>query len=148
MGTIDKFERTYEFGGLVRAIEVDVSFRRETACSSEIRTVSALVDTGAELSGIKSYLAEDFGFKIVRETYINTATDSNVPARIFSGDVWLDGYVMYVPEIAEITNKDNPHDFVIGMNILRHCDFAVSNADGKTVFTLRFPPREHIRFDR
>ena len=83
---------------------------------------------------------------IVREAYINTATDKNVFARVYAGEIWIDDYVMFVPEIVEITNDDNPHDFVVGMNILRHSDFAVSNANGKTVFTIRFPPRDRIDF--
>ena len=90
---------------------------------------------------------QDHGW-IVREAYINTATDKNVFARVYAGEIWIDDYIMFVPEIVEITNEDNPHDFVIGMNILRHADFAVSNANGKTVFTIRFPPREKIDFTK
>lgn len=146
MGIVENFERTYEFEGLVRFIEIPVTLKRQDGNISVSRTFRALIDTGAELSAIKADVAEEFGFDFVRETTVNTASKENEPVTIYSGEVWLDNYIMSIPEIAELTNKNNRHDFVIGMNILRHSDFAITNANGKTVFTIRFPPREKIDF--
>jgi len=41
----------------------------------------------------------------------------------------------------------NDFDFIIGMNILRMGDMALTNANNKTVFSFRVPPAEaHINF--
>lgn len=60
----------------------------------------------------------------------------------------FEGLVRFIEEYGEKTPSFRWGYFNIGMNILRHSDFAVSNANGKTVFTIRFPPREKIDFTR
>ena len=39
-------------------------------------------------------------------------------------------------------------DVLIGMDIISMGDFAVSNFDGKTQFTIRIPSQEHVEYHR
>lgn len=146
---IDNFSKTYEFDTIVRRIEIDVTLEYHTkdGYSWVKRSCKALIDTGAYISGIKQSVVEEMGLKPEEETSITTSTDSNVSSNIFFVNVFLsDTYCIEDLRVADLPNEKSPNDFIIGMDILSHSDFAISNANGKTVFTIRLPPRKHIRF--
>jgi hypothetical protein len=70
---------------------------------------------------------------------------------VYQVDVVLPvGILLTNMEVAEfnIQKKDVEFDFIIGMNILRMGDMALTNANNKTVFSFRIPPADtHIDFN-
>ena len=66
---------------------------------------------------------------------------------VYKVDVLLpNGHLLSNIEVAEFQNNFN-FDFIIGMDILRKGDMALTNAKGEMVFSFRIPPSEtHIDF--
>ena len=106
----------------------------------------ALVDTGATGSCISRRFAEGAQLKSFKKGKVRGAHGVAI-VPVYRVDVLL-------PHGILITNMDvtefyggNDFDFIIGMNILRMGDMALTNAKGKTVFSFRIPPAEtHINF--
>jgi len=67
--------------------------------------------------------------------------------RVYLVDVLLPNGILFSNmEVAEFYGGNN-FDFIIGMNILRKGDMALTNANGEMVFSFRIPPAEtHIDF--
>ena len=64
----------------------------------------------------------------------------------FLVNVALPGQVM-IPGLRVSLAKQLPEaDILIGMDVIVHGDFAVTNADAVTKFSFRVPPVEHIDF--
>jgi hypothetical protein len=66
---------------------------------------------------------------------------------VYSLDVLLPNGILFTNmDVAEFQSNHN-FDFIIGMNILRMGDMALTNAKGEMVFTFRIPPADtHIDF--
>ena len=108
----------------------------------------ALVDTGATGSCISRRFAAGTQLKPFKMgTVIGAHGIAIVP--IYRLDVLLPNGILFTNmEVAEFFGNNN-FDFIIGMNILRMGDMALSNAKGKTVFSFRIPPAdEHIDFSQ
>ena len=106
----------------------------------------ALVDTGATGSCISRRFAADAQLKPYKMgTVIGAHGIAIVP--VYRIDVLLPNGILFTNmEVAEFYGG-NDFDFIIGMNILRKGDMALTNAKGKTVFSFRIPPAEkHIDF--
>ena len=106
----------------------------------------ALVDTGATGSCISKRFATSAQLKSFKKGKVR-GIHGAVVVPVYRVDVSL-------PHGILITNMDvvefdggYDFDFIIGMNILRMGDMALTNAKGKTVFSFRIPPaEEHINF--
>ncbi|MCL2805067.1 MAG: retroviral-like aspartic protease family protein [Treponema sp.] len=108
----------------------------------------ALVDTGATGSCISRRFAADTQLKPFKMgTVIGAHGIAIVP--VYRLDVLLPNGILFTNmEVAEFFGN-NDFDFIIGMNILRMGDMALTNAKGKSVFSFRIPPaNEHIDFTK
>ena len=106
----------------------------------------ALIDTGATGSCISRRFAAGAQLKPFKMgTVIGAHGVAIVP--VYRVDVLLPNGILFTNmEVAEFFGNNN-FDFIIGMNILRMGDMALTNANGKTVFSFRIPPaEEHIDF--
>ncbi|MDR2964597.1 MAG: retropepsin-like domain-containing protein [Treponema sp.] len=108
----------------------------------------ALVDTGATGSCISRRFATDAQLKPFKMgTVIGAHGAAVVP--VYRIDVLLPNGILFTNmEVAEFYGGNN-FDFIIGMNILRMGDMALTNAHGKMVFSFRIPPADnHIDFSK
>jgi len=108
----------------------------------------ALVDTGATGSCISRSLAANAqlkSFKIIK--ILGAHGFAFVP--VYLVDVILPNGILFPNmEVAEFYGGNN-YDFIIGMNILRKGDVALTNANGEMVFSFRIPPdKTHIDFTK
>jgi predicted aspartyl protease len=106
----------------------------------------ALIDTGSTGSCISRSFASSAqlkSFKIIK--VLGAHGFAFVP--VYLVDVLLPNGILFSNmEAAEFYGGNN-FDFIIGMNILRKGDMALSNAHGEMVFSFRIPPAEtHIDF--
>ena len=108
--------------------------------------VVALWDTGATNSCISRSVA----------TTLSLVSNGSMPILTPSGDITVNTYLVdvtlpndvYIPDImvcdSEIDNQGI--GMLIGMDIITKGDFAVSNYNGKTVFSFRMPSESRLDF--
>lgn len=106
----------------------------------------ALIDTGATGSCISRRFATNAQLKAFKMNKVLGAHGIAV-VPVYRVDVLLPNGILFTKiDVAEFYGG-NDFDFIIGMNILRMGDMALTNAKGKTVFSFRIPPAEtHIDF--
>lgn len=122
-----------------------VDLSSEVKISSVYRTEEAMWDTGATNSLVSMDVVEKLGLKPYGKCLVsdNTTVEERDTYKLHmvlpTGDTALNVECM-------LTNSDD-YDVVIGMDIIGQGDFAISNADGRTVFSYRRPSKEHIRLE-
>jgi len=106
----------------------------------------ALVDTGATGSCISQRFAAGAKLKAYKRSKIRGFHGISI-VPVYSVDVLLPNGILFTNmDVAEFQSNNN-FDFIIGMNILRMGDMALTNAKGEMVFSFRIPPAEtHIDF--
>ena len=106
---------------------------------------TAIWDTGATNTIITQKVVNDLGLKPIGMTQLSTANDKK-DAPVYLVAIFLPNFI-YIPElmVAEATVTSDA-EILIGMDIIGMGDFAVTNKDGKTVFSFRMPSVECIDF--
>lgn len=106
----------------------------------------ALIDTGATGSCISRRFAADAQLKSFKFNKVLGAHGVAI-VPVYQVDVLLPNGILFANmDVAEFFGG-NEFDFIIGMNILRMGDMALTNAAGKMVFSFRMPPADtHIDF--
>ena len=146
----------YADAGKVENLEMEHSFTVEIQKRSDSRIVIplsvenpstkklvnlwGLIDTGANVCYIKKSVAEGrLGLTELRKDTVvsgyKTETEKSVynVNLILPTQTYLNGFIA-----AEFDNRDD-FDFIIGMNVLLLCDFAVSSDSGSKIFSMHFP---------
>jgi predicted aspartyl protease len=122
--------------------DIEIGFNN---CNSEYKThkLLALVDTGAEISAINKCLACKLGMiKIDSGKGLGSAGTYSIG--IYNIDVILeDTKIFRDVKISEIY-EGLSCDFIIGMDILKQGDVAITNMDREMVFSFRIPHNEKI----
>lgn len=108
--------------------------------------VVALWDTGATLSCISSEVVSALHLPPVGRCKAQTPTGSGIRNTYYidillPDDVKFPGQIVMDSEIGK-----QKIGMLIGMDIISKGDFAVSNFDGNTVFTFRYPSNSEINF--
>ena len=105
----------------------------------------ALWDTGATGSVITKKVVDECGLKPIGITNVHHAKGIDT-SHVYLVSVFLPNNVCF--SSLRVTEGDLVGDVevLIGMDIISRGDFAVSNMDGKTVFTFRMPSLERIDF--
>ena len=94
----------------------------------------ALVDTGATVSGIHSRLAEALGLQPIGKRPILSAHGlAHIDHYLFrigvNPDGWEAPYPYIFPEVIGLALSASEHfSALLGMDILRHCDFSIDRA--------------------
>ncbi|MCC7246805.1 MAG: retroviral-like aspartic protease family protein [Saprospiraceae bacterium] len=112
-----------------------------------INTVKALWDTGATHSAISNRLAGKLNLPIEDFARVTTASGiQHVPVYLIR--VTLPGSFSFDEiEAVEFTYTDEDDcDLIVGMDVMTQGDLAISNYDGKTVFSFRIPSFERLDF--
>jgi hypothetical protein len=119
---------------------------------TKIKTM-ALVDTGASGSCISNRFAQKFQLKPFSMVQVHSAHGTK-PAALYYLDVLLPNEIMLKNLQASEFFGQEDFDFIIGMDILRLCDTAITNANNESdlwsaVFSFRFPPDStHIDYKK
>jgi predicted aspartyl protease len=105
----------------------------------------AIWDTGASGSVITKKIVEELNLKPTGMVTVNTAGGQNI-VNTYIVDVLLPNKVIYGNLKVTEGKIYGGIDVLIGMDVISQGDFAVTNYNGKTVFSFKFPSDECIDF--
>lgn len=105
----------------------------------------AIWDTGATGSVISAKVVNDLDLKPISVVQVHHGGGSSL-ANVYLVNIFLPNYVV-IPQV-RVTEAPaiGQAEVLIGMDIISQGDFAVTNKDGKTVFSFRIPSIECIDF--
>ena len=107
----------------------------------------ALWDTGATKTCVSKKLARQLQLKPVGYAFIHSASGyGDEPSPAFHVGITLPNKVFISELKVLLTDLPDDFDVLIGMDIINKGDFAISNRNGKTVFTFRTPSVAEIDF--
>jgi len=116
-----------------------------TSLDKDCKKYYAIWDTGATGSAITSKVVMDCGLKTIGLSRVGTASGIGL-ANNYLVNLWLPNR-MLVPNIRVTEGKIFGNtEILIGMDIINKGDFAISNLNGKTVFSFRMPSLECIDY--
>ena len=134
---------TVRFNKITRTLTCDVDATSYLGVKQTVK-VKALWDTGATKSCISQNLADLIDLFPVGNDFLTSATETKqVPEHFIS--LRLPNRLRFQARVMEIP-KLQVCDILIGMDVIGLGDFAVSNYDGKTQFTFRYPSKEPVSF--
>jgi len=105
----------------------------------------AIWDTGATNTVITKKVVEECGLIPTGMTKVCTASGETIQNTYLVNILLVNKVEVYQLRVTEGVII-GPVDVLVGMDIIGNGDFAVTNKDGKTVFTFRFPSIERIDF--
>lgn len=109
-----------------------------------ITNVTAIWDTGAEMSSISEKIVQAMGLVPVGRAKNYTA-GGEIDVNIYVINILLPCNVSFA--MIPVTGNDlGDADMLIGMDIISQGDFAVTNVGGKTTFSFRIPSVERIDY--
>lgn len=104
----------------------------------------AIWDTGATNSMISQKIVDECGLEATGMTIVHSATESK-PCQTFFVSIFLPNKVVF-PFVRVTIGVLTGCDLLIGMDIISTGDFAITQHDGKTLFSFRVPSTEQIDF--
>jgi hypothetical protein len=106
----------------------------------------ALIDTGASRSAISNSFVQAAKFVSYEKCTIRMAKGEYISSGYVVDIIFPHGISAGNIKAAEFSGR-HEFDFIVGMDILRMTDMAITNAGGITVLSLRSPPAgKHIDF--
>jgi len=118
---------------------------KTTTPPAALKRFLAIWDTGATNSVITQQVIDECGLKPIGMTQVNTANGSMITP-VFLASIFLPNKVC-IPQLRVTQgNLLGNAQVLIGMDIIRQGDLAITNKDGKTVFSFRMPSCECIDF--
>ena len=110
------------------------------------RTYSAIWDTGATHTNVTTRVVKECGLVPTGVADV-TGVHGTQRANIYLINVYLPNRVV-VEGVGAVETPSLPEvdDVLIGMDIIGMGDFAVSNFQGRTVFSFRMPSQEEVDF--
>lgn len=142
---------TLEHTGLAKSLMTKCGVCRGTSVDDmqhgakpDTKEVTAIWDTGAEMSSISQKVALDLGLAPVGRAKNYTA-GGEIEVSIYVVNIILPMGINVV--MVPVTCNDlGDVDMLIGMDIISQGDFAVTNTDGKTTLSFRIPSVEKIDY--
>ncbi len=114
---------------------------------SRIHWKKALWDTGATQSCISDRLATELALEV--DGFVDVATATGI-VQLFIYTVHLvlpSGLVFHSVQAMGFTYGDDDCDIIIGMDIMTQGDLALTNLEGRTVFSFRIPSLHTVDFE-
>ena len=106
----------------------------------------ALIDTGASRSAIRNTFVQAAKLVSYEKCTIRMAKGEYVSS-VYTVDILFPNRMIAKSIKAAEFSGNHEFDFIVGMDILRMTDMAITNAKGITVLSLRTPPDDvHIDF--
>jgi predicted aspartyl protease len=110
----------------------------------EVKNFTGLWDTGATSSVITAQVASQCGLSPISMTRVYHA-NGFADVNVYLVNIILPNNVI-ICNVQVSEGILTGTDVLIGMDVIASGDFAVSNKDGKTMFSFRFPSIEHLDF--
>lgn len=108
------------------------------------REYVAVWDTGATGTAVSQKIIDECGLKPIGVVEVHTANEKRL-SQVYLASIFLPNHVLFpFLRVNEATIKDA--DVLVGMDIITRGDFAVTNSDGRTTFSYRWPSIERIDF--
>jgi len=108
----------------------------------------ALVDTGASRSAIRDTFVKAAKLVSYGKCNIRMAKGEYISS-VYTVDIMFPNRMIATNVKASEFSGRHEFDFIVGMDILRMTDMAITNAGGVTVLSLRSPPADkHIDFSK
>ena len=104
----------------------------------------AIWDTGATGTVISQKIVRECGLKPIGLVKVYTANDERL-SQVYLVSIFLPNHVLF-PQLRVTEGTILDADVLIGMDIITRGDFAVTNSDGRTTFSFRWPSVERIDF--
>jgi len=143
---------TLDHNGLAKSLQtqcgicegISVDDLNKGAKHPPITNVTAIWDTGAEMSSVSEKIVQAMGLVPVGRARNYTA-GGEIDVNIYVINILLPCNVSFA--MIPVTGNDlGDADMLIGMDIISQGDFAVTNAGGKTTFSFRIPSIERIDY--
>ena len=129
---------------LANDVGIAEAFDPEQPPKQPPQAFKAIWDTGATNSVITSKVIDQCGLKATGITDVHTA-QGTTRTETFLVAILLPNDVVF-PSVRVSKGAIHDADVLIGMDIISRGDFAVTNRDGKTVFSFRMPSIQCIDF--
>lgn len=104
-----------------------------------------LWDTGASKSSITQRIVDDLDLIPIGNTNISTA-NGIVPVNTYLIDIGLPNRIIIPNIVVSCADLGEDIDVLIGMDIIKHGDFAITNTNNSTTFSFRIPSIEEIDY--
>ena len=118
---------------------------RDTNKVYEPRMWCGLWDTGASKSSITQRIVDDLALIPVGNTNISTA-NGIVTVNTYFVDFGLPNGVTVKNVLVSCADLGDDIDVLIGMDIIRHGDFSITNTNNRTTFSFRTPSIQEIDY--
>lgn len=102
-------------------------------------SVRALIDTGAVHSCIRKDIAEKMSFRPIRTSQTTSGYDS-LQKPVYRANLIYPNLIHHLEDLTEF-DIGKEFEIILGMSVISRSDFAITNTDGKTVFSFCFPSR-------
>lgn len=129
---------------LMSKVSVGIAFNPDHTSPPERSEFDAIWDTGATGSVISKKVVKKCGLLPIGMTKVLTA-NGECDCRVYLVSIGLPNK-LGIAQVSVTESEIGGADMLIGMDIIGIGDFAVSNFEGKTVFTFRYPSIERIDF--
>lgn len=108
---------------------------------------NAIWDTGASCSLITPEIAAKLNLKPVSKTMMATPSDKSVPSNVYLISIYLPNGAK-IEYVQALEGTPSGYDMLIGMDVITLGDFAVTNFNGRTMFSFRIPSMGEIDFTK
>jgi predicted aspartyl protease len=135
---------TVTYNGLARSLHTSVDVISAIKPETKIQ-IDALWDTGAYCSLIRPEVAAKLKLKPISKTLISTPTDKDVPSNIYLINIFLPNGTR-IFDVCVLEGIPIDCDMLIGMDVISLSDFAITNLNGRTMFSFRIPSMTKIDF--
>lgn len=137
---------TIEYKALANVIRTGIGVSQVDE-TNQLQT-EAIWDTGATNCAMTKAFIGQLGLSPIGKTIVK-GVHGDKEVNVYLIDLYLPNRVKFkavrVTECEELS-PDGNCAMLIGMNVMRHGDLAISNYDKKTVFTFRIPSQKKIDF--
>lgn len=125
-----------------------VDFSKGEKVTSYYPTNNAIWDTGADTTIICQRIARMLQLKPHIKSAI-TGIGGVVSSNVYRIHLGLpSGEAVLELEAMELPDEQMDYDVIIGMDVIRECDFAITNKDGNTKFTYERPSKRDLDFTK
>ena len=135
------FKQNYPGLSFRLTTEADV-FEVSAGLSPKRIRVTALWDTGAMGSAITPAVAQSLNLIPINRVKVNGINNISM-ADVAKVSIGLPNLVMVKEVNVMVCNLVKDIDLLIGMDVILLGDFAISNSEGKTLFSFAIPPFEN-----
>ncbi len=126
-------------------ISVSSNIRNMNIAIDPTKTWQGLWDTGASRTSIDKRIAKELGLIPIGKGTISTA-NGTMSVNTYFINLTLINRVTITDILVAEADLGSEIDLLIGMDIIRHGDFSITNTNGATTFSFRIPSMKEIDY--